>query len=364
MITISNKIDQSLSDYNKKILRIISNNIDEIIFFDIETTGFSRDYNICYLIGVVYFNDEIPHYIQWLAETEKDEANVLNAFNNFSKKYSKLIHFNGEAFDIPFITARAKNLNISLDLSHMASLDLLNMIRSCKPILKLENYKQKTIEHFLNIERDDKYSGGELIEVFKHFSKSKNENDKELLLLHNHDDIIGMIDLLPIISYYAISQLSFSYDHSEIAGNNSDTLEIYFLLGIEIPVNLSINYGLYSVIISTNHLMISIPLRNGELKHFYPNYKDYYYLESEDKAIHKSVAEFVDKNYRTKATAANCYIKKNSSFLYEPEELFTPTFKESNKDSHCFFELNAGFLSNNDSVIKYSNMILKHLFKK
>ena len=79
-------------------------------------------------------------------------------------------------------------------------------------------------------------------------------------------------------------------------------------------------------------LRLSIPLFRGELKYFYPNYRDYYYLIYEDTAIHKSVGEYVDRSARKKATAATCYTKKEGLFLPLPdsscgEPLFRPDYR-------------------------------------
>lgn len=44
------------------------------------------------------------------------------------------------------------------------------------------------------------------------------------------------------------------------------------------------------------------------MRHFYSDYKNYYYLPKEDMAIHKSVAAYVDHEYRENArrTTAMC----------------------------------------------------------
>ena len=47
----------------------------------------------------------------------------------------------------------------------MQILDIFKELSPIKPLLCLENYKQKSIEAFLGIDREDKYSGGELINV-------------------------------------------------------------------------------------------------------------------------------------------------------------------------------------------------------
>ena len=71
---------------------------------------------------------------------------------------------------------------------------------------------------------------------------------------------------------------------------------------------------------------LKVPIYEEELKYFYSNYKDYYYLPTEDVALHKSVAGFVDKEHRLQASAANCYPRKFSCYLPQWEILFTPFF--------------------------------------
>ena len=60
---------------------------------------------------------------------------------------------------------------------------------------------------------------------------------------------------------------------------------------------------------------LEIGLYQGELKHFYQDWKDYYYLPAEDTAVHKSIGQFTDRAARQKATPATAYTKKAGSFL-------------------------------------------------
>ncbi len=50
------------------------------VFFDIETTGFSADYNTVYLIGCIWPEGDHLRFIQWFADTKAAEADVLTAF--------------------------------------------------------------------------------------------------------------------------------------------------------------------------------------------------------------------------------------------------------------------------------------------
>ena len=82
-----------------------------------------------------------------------------------------------------------------------------------------------------------------------------------------------------------------------------------------------------------------MPLIEEELKYFYANYKDYYYLPEEDVACTKSVADFVDKEFRVQATAATCYTRKYSLYLQQWDIIFEPFFKREYKSKELFFKL-------------------------
>ena len=104
---------------------------------------------------------------------------------------------------------------------------------------------------------------------------------------------------------------------------------------------------------------LRVPIYEGELKYYYSNYKDYYYLPQEDLAIHKSVASFVDKEYRQQATARNCYTRKSSSYLPQWSILFTPFFKTDYDSKDLYFELTDEFKTQRDAFNLYAHHILE-----
>lgn len=53
---------------------------EDLLFFDIETTGFSGASSQLYLIGCVYFDGFGWRLIQWFADTRGCEAQLLDAF--------------------------------------------------------------------------------------------------------------------------------------------------------------------------------------------------------------------------------------------------------------------------------------------
>jgi hypothetical protein len=141
------------------------------IFFDIETTGFSPAHSSIYLIGCVRRKEDTLYVDQFFAEQPSEEAELLSAFFELLKDYHTIISFNGIGFDIPFIKAKCDLLNIKEHLKDYSYLDIFKSISALKFLLKLPNYKQKTIEAFLDISREDQLSGGELINVYQDYVK-------------------------------------------------------------------------------------------------------------------------------------------------------------------------------------------------
>ena len=82
---------------------------DQTLFIDIETTGLYAQSSNLYMIGCIYYETTAPsgwHSIQWLATNYDDELNLLKEFAEFAKKYRYLIHFNGNTFDIPYLSKK------------------------------------------------------------------------------------------------------------------------------------------------------------------------------------------------------------------------------------------------------------------
>ena len=188
---------------------------ENCVFFDIETTGFSPASSNIYLIGCLRRQGETLIIDQFFAENKDDEKEVLNQFIALLKDYNTIISFNGIGFDIPFIKAKCDAYSIEEHLKDFKYIDIFKLISGIKFLLKLPNYKQKTLESFLDIHRDDKFSGGELINVYDDYIKTQSKEAEELLLLHNYEDVTGMLDLIPALSYLNILNGGFSIKETE-----------------------------------------------------------------------------------------------------------------------------------------------------
>ncbi len=372
---------------------------ENAVFFDIETTGFSAVKNAIYLIGCLWAEDGRWRLTQWLAENKstKEQQAVMDAFFQAIDPFTTLVSYNGTTFDLPFIEKKARALGLDHELSRWEHMDLYKNVRGLKRLLKLDNLKLKTVEAFLGIYREDEYSGGALIPIFEAFAKSGNENMKQLLLLHNYEDIKDMLLILPILAY---EHFFLDAGFTLLPDTQVDSEQIILSLEPDLPlpkslppIAIHLNHGgadentaaknaaaatttiaatsaaataivtentamAVTLTIDTDNVRIAIPLKQAELKYFYENYKDYYYLPAEDCAMHKSVAGFVEKEFRQKATAKNCYTKKAGVFLPQQTDCFTPAFKESYEDTLTWFEYNEDFLQS-EQITRYIQSFLR-----
>lgn len=359
------------------------------IFFDIETTGFSASHNQIYMIGYAYQREDNIFIHQLFAETPSEEPEILAAFLDILSCYDTLISFHGAGFDVPFLKDRCAHYKMPEHFDSFRHLDIYKKLSKYKTILNLPNLKQKTLEKFLGIAREDLYSGGDLISIYSEYAKVSSKNNSipfalngshykkgaasflsseeacALLKLHNYEDIEGMIKLLPLLSYprffEGYFQVSSWETHTWKTYEGTDGLELILSLELELPLPMPFTHpaGKLYVSGSSNQVKLRIELFAGELKYFYPNYKDYYYLPAEDVAVHKSVAAYVDKNYRTQATAATCYSKKSGCFLPQYQELFSPALKQNYQDKISYFEQTEAFTSSKEHLKKYALHLLE-----
>ncbi len=343
--------------------------LESALFLDIETTGFAARTSYLYMIGCAYYQGSLWHTIQWMAENYEQEAEILTAFFEFAGMYRYLVHFNGNNFDLPFLIQKCEQLEIPHYFDSLEGIDLYKRIAPCKSLLKLPNCKQKTLEQFLGIDRRDVFSGGELIGIYHDYVKKPSEFSEKSLFLHNVDDLKGMLEILPMLAYSDILLTPESVrakkvqanSYRDIHGNTRRELVITVALPEPLPQPVYASAEGCSFRGDAAEGILRVPIFDGELKYFYSNYKDYYYLPSEDIALHRSVAGFVDSQHRVRASAANCYTRKQSAYLPQWDGSFVPYYKPDYQSKKLYFELTDDMKRDRGAFTAYANQILQML---
>lgn len=402
---------------------------EDTVFFDIETTGFSANTAYLYLIGCMYYKDNSWQITQWLADDMNSEQPIIEAFFHMLSSHKRLIHFNGTGFDIPFILQKCRKHNMGLSFGQIESYDIYKKILKLKKLLPLPNYKLKTVEKFVGINRTDTFSGEELIQIYANYlgrlqyekllrkssqNKSSTESNtgnsiprierdntknlssqelSEIILLHNFEDVKGLIRVADMLFYLDIFEncplqtVSLQEEPARegtlsVQGYEeqlSSVLCLHSVLPFNLPQPVILHTPLPEIgtpdtenpnssalfcvklLLKSNLLTLKLPVYNGELKYYFENYRDYFYLPKEDTAIHKSVAQYVDKEFKVKAKPANCYNKKQGRFLPQTETLFKPDFKNAPSDKITYFELSDKTLEDSKSLNEYIKSILQYI---
>ena len=297
---------------------------EDAVLFDIETTGLSADTSYLYLIGAIYRTGEGLTLSQWFCDEYSEEKEVLASFLSFLKGYSTLIHYNGIGFDIPYLNKKIKRHCLQGFIDGSTTIDLYKLLHPYKKYTLLKDFKQKTLEEASGFHREDTFSGGDLIEVYAAYAgKSRlaaltgktEEADalRHVLLLHNHDDLLGLLHLYRNTHLAAWEADALTPSVIQFSENLLFTFDFPLL---PCPFTITQNGCTFTVTKKTTDLYL--PLSHGELKYFFKDYKNYTYLKYEDTAVHNSVAEWVDKEAKEKCRPSTAYQKKSGDFVMLP----------------------------------------------
>lgn len=353
---------------------------EDVLFFDIETTGLSARSAGLYLIGVLTYTNKKWTLLQFFCEDVADEPAVLQAFFELLRTKKTLISYNGDGFDIPFLRHMLEQYGLPYSFDAVESFDLFKKFRPLKRLLNLPDLKLKSCERFLGIDREDRFTGGELIEFYFEWQKTKVPALLDTLLLHNAEDIANLPNLLPLLRYRALPHSDFQLRaHERLQDGDMPLVHLSFTLlspmppsahtpaendtremtderglhcpdagengarevmddrrqhwtALALPRPMDLKGDFWALHAEGSAVELYVQLFEGERKLFFADFEHYYYLPAEDQVIHQSLAEFVDRSARKKACARNCYQRVSGCFLPECSEVYTPALQAEYRD--------------------------------
>lgn len=321
--------------FTKKEINSFPFLIENTLYFDIETTGFINTDSHIYMIGMFFLDKNIINYTFIFAENICDEYELIIKFKNILESFDTFATFNGSTFDIPYINRRCIEYGISIDFSAHNSFDMYRDFRKFKNFFGLDKLKQKYIEEFLGIYREDEYSGGELISLYNDYTVTKSSRLEHIITLHNINDMEGMAIITNLYNYIRYDLWSYLETIE-----NSMSVVFRYTSKYKFVKSHSLHQEHFSINYHDNFIDIVLSKIETECKYYFINYKDYYYLPFEDYAVHKSVGQYVDKGKRKQATRLTAYIKKYSIFMKLPYRKKNVMYKDI-KDNFCFVEVNS-----------------------
>ncbi|MDC7287203.1 ribonuclease H-like domain-containing protein [Blautia schinkii] len=290
------------------------------LFYDIETTGLSRNSTFLYLIGAIVFEEDNWQLHQWMCENEQEESLLLQTFSTFAQSYNCTIQYNGNHFDQPYIEARCRLHGIPVPFEEIPSLDLYQELKPVKALLKLPKMRQPDLEAFLDTQNREYCDGRECIKLYRSFLKKKDTRARETVLGHNEEDLIGLGRICTVLSYLSLYEGTYEVTSAQYDG---EKLLLHLSLEQALPKCFSNGSDEFYITGEGTDVRLSITTYTGRVRQYYENYKDYDYLPGEDMAVPKSLSAYLDKSLKEPATAANCYtyVTCDNSFLENKEKV-------------------------------------------
>ncbi len=165
-----------------------THNLKKIVF-DIETMGLYPGKDM--IINAGFCDPETLECVQLFAETPGDEERLLRDILSIISEYDVVITYNGDRFDLPFIQTRCRKYSIDFN-QNFWSIDMYRYLRKYWPMAeRMAHLNQKSVEIALGLadKRSDEIGGGECIPLYEEYLLTSNQKAKDLILLHNADDI-------------------------------------------------------------------------------------------------------------------------------------------------------------------------------
>ncbi len=284
------------------------------VFYDIETTGLSRDSSAVYLIGAVIYEENAWQLYQWFAEHTDEEPDILREFSLFLASCSCTIQYNGDSFDQPFVTARCKSRRLPDPFGKKPSLDLYRALKPLKSLLNLPSMRQPDLERFLGYKDRQQPDGEKCIRLYRDYTISHNDDTLSLILGHNREDLTGLCSILPMLGYLCLYHRDYYIKDAYLTKD-----QLLFLLRLPVALPQEFSAGGKNFYLSGKEKLarLLVTPKDGRLRRFYENFRDYDYIPGEDMAIPKSLSSFMDKSLRKAAAPDTCYtwFPVNEAFL-------------------------------------------------
>ena len=275
------------------------------VFYDIETTGLSRYSTFVYLIGAVKWEQNQWILTQWLGESPEEEALIIREFTNYLQDSTYTIQYNGDRFDQPYLEERCRKNELPSPFEGLASIDVYQVLKSCQSLFKLSRMKQPDLENLFPSMHRIYCDGGQCIRLYRSYMKKKDPKALETVLGHNQEDLHGLGLVFTLLSYRSL--YLGKYEPSAIRIHDQQELVITLKLEHPVPISVSCVTDEFYFTADREEARLLLHLKNGKLRQYYSNYKDYEYLPGEDQAIPKSLSRYMDKSLRMPATPQTCY---------------------------------------------------------
>ena len=178
--------------------------------FDIETTGLyaGRDR----IISASFIDPDGSGLTQYFSESSAAEDLTVSSILSEFSDCDSIITYNGQSFDIPFVLTRARKYGLAEELPPFYGIDIYRWLKSYWPLAETAtSLSQRSVESILGIGdlRTDRVGGEECIRLYSEYINLDNGTAKDLILLHNGDDVRQLARITQALSFLPYDRITF-----------------------------------------------------------------------------------------------------------------------------------------------------------
>ena len=177
--------------------------LNDVVFFDIECTGFNKDIDKIFSISIGKFNDGVFEASVYFNAYDEEKL-LREVYSSFNK--DNICTFNGMALDIPFLNARFEKYNIN-KLSYTKHYDFYRMLCPYVKVLGSKGKSLKNFEMLIGISRKDNIDGKECRDKYFEYIKYNDSKYIDEIVQHNLEDVLNLPKLFNIVSYISANNL-------------------------------------------------------------------------------------------------------------------------------------------------------------
>jgi len=198
-----------------------------VILLDIETTGLFPERDKVVIVGLLPLSGDADGILQFFAESAENEKDLLLRLVPHLEDCDVIVSFNGNSFDIPFLNRRLARNEIGYQIPLWKNFDLYRVIRQAGFTGILPDLKQTTVERYLGIEgsRQDSITGRESARLYREYEKNGDPRLKEVMLLHNHDDVLQLQKLMAILKNVDLHRAMFLNGFNIVSRNGKINIQ-------------------------------------------------------------------------------------------------------------------------------------------
>ena len=178
--------------------------------FDIEATGLYYSHDR--IISASFVDPDGTGLVQYFTEDPAAEDFTVSMILKELSDCDAVITYNGAGFDLPFVLSRAKKYGLAEKLPAMRSVDIYKLLKHYWQLApSMESLRQKAVEDALGLAeyRTDLIGGGDCISLYSEYLNLGRSEAKDLILLHNADDVRQLARITQKLSFLPYHRIAF-----------------------------------------------------------------------------------------------------------------------------------------------------------